>query len=138
MDINPIILSSVVSIFALLVPVITSIVDRKTQLQLKNLDLFYKEKSDIYQRFCTSTKYLTYWIYNEYDDRGLPNDKYYEIHRLAYLVSNDKVRSLLDLLTKEINLYHDDITLDINILEFNNLIDKIIKSMNEDLQNYRP
>jgi len=92
MDINPtIIISSVTALVAIIAPVITTYLNNKTQLRLKNIDMFYKEKSDAYQKFCTDIALVL-------DNLGRNNEikEYKKAHQLAYLMSDNKTRALLD------------------------------------------
>ncbi|NSB15855.1 hypothetical protein [Clostridium beijerinckii] len=133
MEKNPaIIVALITAIAAIIAPIITSYNNNKTQLQLKNMDLFYKDKSDIYQRFCLAFETLDSWVHdlNENIDNEPLSNEYLNIHKLTYLISNDEVRTLLD----ELSSHFDKPA--INEGKYEILKKEIIKSMNYDLQSF--
>ncbi|WP_238917225.1 hypothetical protein [Clostridium sp. YIM B02555] len=118
------------AITAIIAPIFTALINNHYQLKLKNTDLFYNEKSDIYKRFCINIEHLDSWVHelNENIINEQPiNREYLEIHKLAYLMSNDKIRALLDELSSHFN------EVAINEEKYEALKKKIIKSMNKDL-----
>lgn len=131
MEVNPTIMVALITaITAIIAPLINSYINNKNQIKLKNLDLFYKEKSDTYQRFCTAAIDLDYWIYSICDDITPPSHYYLKAHQLAYLIADKKTRSLLN----ELHPYY--FLGEIKESEITTLLSKIVESMNEDLEKY--
>lgn len=126
-----VIIACATAITAIIAPIFTATINNRSQLKLKNIDMFYKEKSDAYQKFCTTApSYIYAWLTN-HDDTSPTKDEYLKVHQLAYLMSDNATRILLD----ELYSYHFK-----NIftnIEIDELFLKIIKSMNDDLTAYR-
>lgn len=106
--------------------------DLQTQLKLKNADLFYKEKSEAYQKYCaTAQTLIPGWLDSLDDDKNQDKVEYLKVHQLAYLMSDDTTRSLLD----KLNSYYAKPIY--SEKEINNLFTDIVKAMNDDLSQYR-
>ncbi|QAA31230.1 hypothetical protein [Clostridium manihotivorum] len=128
-----IVVALITAIAAIIAPLINSFMNNRTQLKLKRLDLFYKEKSDIYQNFCKAIIDLDNWIYTEDDDARLnpPSKEFLKIHQLTYLMANTEIRSLLD----ELNSYY--YLGEIKEKEIKTILMDVIQAMNEDLEKFR-
>ncbi len=106
--------------------------DLQSQLKLKNADLFYKEKSDAYQKYCSTAQPLILgWLDSIEDDKNQDKVEYLKVHQLAYLMSDEPTRKLLD----ELNSYYSKNSY--SEKEVNHLFSSIVKAMNDDLAHYR-
>ncbi|NFI80976.1 hypothetical protein FDB14_15265 [Clostridium botulinum] len=120
----------IIAVIGIIAPIFVAKSNNQTQLKIKNFDMCYREKSDVYQRYINSLKLLDEWeSIDNMDD--YPCKEYQEIHNLAYLIGNDEIRLLLD----KVSFNFGNACMNIN--EYQNFKKQIIKSMSNDLQQYR-
>lgn len=118
------------AITAIIAPIFTAIINNHHQLRMKNIDMFYKEKSEAYQKFCN-----TLGVHLEAMAHGGSNNAktnaYYQTQPQAYLMADNKTRLLMDKLESQLHAGN------IDTQAAQKLVSDITTSMGKDLESYR-
>lgn len=126
---STIIVATLTALSAIIAPLITTHINNKKEITLKQLDMFYKEKSEAYKVFLTNAaSYVEEFIINEDDCPS--KSKYFQSFQNAYLVSDDDTRNKLEKLDK----YFYGPSMQENVLK--NLLSEVSKSMGKNLSTY--
>lgn len=124
MDIS-VILSSVTAILAIVVPIVTTIVNNHFQLKNKYIDVFYQQKYELYKKFSNAYGQNVFGA-----SKATPREIFTISHEVM-IVCNDNIR-------KEITLLNQILLTNkgINSKESDSQFDKCCELLHEDLTNF--